>query len=486
MTKIDVNNFPMTPIGLLAFVLGCSGSPSAGSGSGGAATAGASSHSGGALATGGALNAGGGSSNAAGGSSNAGGTGNAGGQAGSAGSSSGGVGAGGASAIAGSPNASGGQASGGTKSAGTGGSVTGGNGASGGAATGGAKSSGGNPGTGGLPNPGGATASGGNPATGGASNAAGAKASGGASTGGSVGTGGNRASGGANATGGASSGCSAGNYDQTVLCDRPFAYLAMNKASGTEPDLTNNGHSGTHQGGSVPLVALPNGDQASDFNGSSQYVSVASSAAFSIPTTGNLTWEAWIRPDVLQFPHDDGTSGYVDWMGKCEDYSPTCEWEARMYSTNTNESPNRPNRISAYVFNPSAGLGSAADWQPVAGLIQVAQWYHVVGQYTTLSQPSDCSNAATYPGSINIWVNGVMWNHSSHGQTGCMSQYNVVPKANNSPVDIGTMAMDSWFAGAIGKVAFYDYLLTQAQVTNHYQAMTGKLPTGSCGATCTF
>ena len=41
-----------------------------------------------------------------------------------------------------------------------------------------------------------------------------------------------------------------------------------------------------------------------------------------------------------------------------------------------------------------------------------------------------------------------------------MSQYNVVPDANNSPLNIGTMAMDAWFPGAIGKVAIYDKLLT--------------------------
>jgi hypothetical protein len=379
---------------------------------------------------------------------------------------------------------------------------SGGKGGSGGSkASGGANATGGVSATGGISNTGGSSAPGGTSNTGGTNSTGGSKASGGSSstggvtsTGGSKASGGNGTTGGSNSTGGNSSlggssatcGSGSNNYDQTVLCDRPVAYLALNKASGSEPDLTNNGHIGTHQGGTVPLVALPNGEQASDFNGSSQYVTIPSSAAFSIPTTGILTWEAWIRPDVLQFPHDDGSSGYVDWMGKCEQYGPTCEWEARMYSTNTNESPNRPNRISAYVFNPSAGLGSAADWQPAVGLIQAGQWYHVVGEYTTLSQPSDCSNSAIYPGSINVWVNGVQWNHSSHGQTGCMSQYNVVPKANNSAVNIGTMAQDSWFQGAIGKVAFYNFLLSQAQVTNHYQVMTGKQPTGSCANTCSF
>lgn len=261
----------------------------------------------------------------------------------------------------------------------------------------------------------------------------------------------------------------------------------MNRApSGTEPDVTGNGNAGTYAGGTPVLVSLPNSDQAADFNGSTEYLTVASNASFSIPTTGNLTWEAWIRPDVLQFPHDDGSSGYVDWMGKCDSYGPTCEWEARMYDTTTKETPNRPNRLSAYVFNPSAGLGSAADWQPDPSVVQAGNWYHVVGEYTTKTQPSDCPSAPSFPGSIDIWVNGVQWSQSNHNPTGCMSQYSVVPTAHGSTVDIGTMAKDSWFQGAVGKVAIYGYLLTAAQIANHYHAMTGLQPVGSCANTCTL
>jgi hypothetical protein len=62
----------------------------------------------------------------------------------------------------------------------------------------------------------------------------------------------------------------------------------------------------------------------------------------------------------------------------------------------------------------------------------------------------------------------------------------VTAVANNSPLNIGTMATDTWFESAIGKVAIYNCLLTQGQITNHYQTMTGKQPRGSCGNTCTF
>jgi hypothetical protein len=273
------------------------------------------------------------------------------------------------------------------------------------------------------------------------------------------------------------------NYDSTVLADGPVAFWDMNKQGGSEADLSGPAHAGTYHG-SPTLTSLPNGDQAANFNGSSQYLSVPSSADFSIPTTHQLTWEAWIKPSVLQWTasSDPNAYGYVDWMGKCQDYSPTCEWEARMYSTTNPEG--RCNRLSAYVFNPSAGLGSAADWQPQCGLLQAGQWLHVVGEYQTLTTPPGCN--AAFPGSIDIWVNGVKWSFASHSPTGCMSQYSITPQTKSSSLNIGTMALDSWFPGTIGKVAIYNKLLSQAQINSHFTAMTGAAPSGSCANTCTI
>jgi hypothetical protein len=329
----------------------------------------------------------------------------------------------------------------------------------------------------GAPGPGGIGGTGSTGGTGGAN--------GGASRGGATGRGGSK-----NETAGASDGGTSGaggettsDYDAVVLADGPVAYLAMTGET-TEPDLTGNGHDGTYRGGAPAHATLPNGDLAADFDGVEQYLTVPSAAAFSIPTTHELTWEAWIRPDVLQFPHD--TAGYVDWLGKCEEYAPTCEWEARMYSMTNSE--NRCNRLSAYAFNPDGDLGSGAFWQPTdcGASIVAGSFYHVVGEYTTLTQPSDCSDTSTYPGSIDIWVNGVRWQQASHGQTGCMSQYQIVPVANDSPVNVGTMAHDAWFAGAVGKLAMYGKLLSDDAIAHHYTAMTGRQPVGSCNDTCSF
>ena len=266
----------------------------------------------------------------------------------------------------------------------------------------------------------------------------------------------------------------AGSYNQLVLSDGPVLFLGMN-GTGTETDLTGNGLTGTYRGEQPPKVALPNGARAADFNGSSEYLTVRSDPRLSITRTGKLTWEGWIRPDVLNFLHTTGGTAYVDWMGRCQVYAPSCQWEARMYNKDTS----RPSRLSAYVFNPSAGLGSAADWQSAGtSQIRAGRWYYVVGEYQTLTQPRRCDGPQV--GSINIWVNGVKWDQAAHGQTGCMSQYGATPRAGDSPLNIGTMAFDSWFKGAVGKVAVYDKLLTPAQIAAHYQAMTGRPPSGTC------
>src|SRR5262249_23007299 len=136
-------------------------------------------------------------------------------------------------------------------------------------------------------------------------------------------------------------------YDQVVLADQPVAFWDINAMDITEPDLSGHGNIGTYPNGLPAVVTMPNGDSAADFNGSNQYLTIPSNPdeSLSIPTTGNLTWEAWISPDVLQFPNGS-SGGYVDFMGKCHSYAPTCEWESRIYSINTS----RPNRMSAYAF----------------------------------------------------------------------------------------------------------------------------------------
>ena len=271
-------------------------------------------------------------------------------------------------------------------------------------------------------------------------------------------------------------------YAAAVLAAHPVAFWALT-GTGTQTDLTGNHNNGLYKGGQPGVATMPDGSHAANFNGRGEYMTVPSNRVFSVTSTGRLTFEAWIRPNYLQWTaaNDPTGQGFVNFMGKCAHYTGSCEWSTRMYASVNRQG--RCNRISAYAFNLSGGFGSGADWQPVCGLLKAGQWLYAVGEYQTRYTPPDCNRA--YPGSVAVWVNGIrLVNYRSNG---CMSQYRVRPQAGNSPVTIGTMAMDSWFPGAVGKVAIYDTLLSQAQISAHYKAMTGKSPSGSCShTTCTI
>jgi len=279
-------------------------------------------------------------------------------------------------------------------------------------------------------------------------------------------------------------------YDKMVLAeDKLVGYWTLSGAGATEPDLTSHHNTGTYEGNGRSQTQMPNGDKTALFDGATNLLTVPSSGLYSIPTKHELTWEVWVQPTTLNFPNHTHpkkpTDHYVEIMGKCERFSPTCEWESRMYVNCDPKKPlcdptkpcdlsQRPSRMSAYAFKLVAGKGSGAHWQPDCGLIQPGEWLHIVGEYTTLSQPGDCLNAKKFPGSINIWVNGVKWARKSNYQTGCMSQYRVKPQippttstTKPSPLNIGTMARDGWFKGGIGKVAIYDRLLDGPTITAH-------------------
>ena len=113
-----------------------------------------------------------------------------------------------------------------------------------------------------------------------------------------------------------------------------------------------------------------------------------------------------------------------------------------MYSLTNSEDPVRPNRVSAYAFNPHGGEGSGSYFQdPVA----VDQWMMVDMVISTTSSP-------TFPtGYVKIYKNGVL-----RGTEG-LNQFGVVPEAGNAPFRVGTTPLHSFFQGDIGKVAEFNY-----------------------------
>ena len=267
---------------------------------------------------------------------------------------------------------------------------------------------------------GGAAGASGSATNGGASATSGAAGSetAGASGAGVVGGGGRGTGGGAGSGAGDASGGTAGNGDAPAA--------GMSGAAGM------GGAAGAPTGGLVAPV----------FDGETGYVEIPDADVFSEPTTGELSVEAWIRPDSLDMPNRE-SSGYVHWMGK--GVSGEHEWVSRMYQEGNSE--DRANRISFYSFNLSGGLGAGSYFQDN---VTVGEWIHYVGTFDDVR--------------TTLYKNGV------ERDSDLLSGYDIMPENGSAPVRIGTRDRNSYFQGAIARVAFYDARLGESQAAAHFAA----------------
>jgi hypothetical protein len=268
----------------------------------------------------------------------------------------------------------------------------------------------------------------GNMTNGGASGGAGVNSGGGNSGNGTAGASGTGAVGG----GGTGTGASAGSSGEGGETNGGTAGDGGTRAAGMSGAAATGGAAGSSTGGLVAPV----------FDGETGYVEIPDADIFSEPTTGELSVEAWIRPDSLDMPNRE-SSGYVHWMGK--GVSGEHEWVSRMYQEGNSE--DRANRISFYSFNLSGGLGAGSYFQDD---VTVGEWIHYVGTFDDTR--------------TTIYKNGV------ERDSDLLSGYDITPENGSAPVRIGTRDRNSYFQGAIARVAFYDTRLSEAQAAAHFAA----------------
>jgi hypothetical protein len=179
------------------------------------------------------------------------------------------------------------------------------------------------------------------------------------------------------------------------------------------------------------------GSQGVRLNGVDQYVEIADDDAWSQPTTGALTVVAWIQPDSLSMPAQEG-SGYIHWMGKGEPNEH--EWAARMYQSGNSEG--RENRISFYAFNRDGGQGNGSYFQdPVIPGV----WIMVAG-IMNLTE-------------VAIFKNGVQRDRDPLNQSVSGGPV-ITPENCSAPLRLGTRDMNCYFQGALDEVAIFRRELT--------------------------
>lgn len=248
------------------------------------------------------------------------------------------------------------------------------------------------------------------------------------------------------------------SYSEKVLAKKPVVYWRLGEAKGpTAVDATNHKHDGTYHG--MPVFRQPGAiakdtDTAIKLDGKGSYIEVPDHANFSQPTSGKgLTVEVWLRPDALEFDGETADN-YVHWLGKGE--PGRHEWTLRFYSRKSK----RPNRISAYIFNPAGGLGAGAY---VEDKLTAGNWIHIVACY----DPGDKNNPKA---GVSIYRNGTLCKGPTvPGSKGTFySAYDIVPAHGKAPLRLGTRDRKSFLTGALDEVAIYPCVLTGDEIRDHY------------------
>ena len=256
----------------------------------------------------------------------------------------------------------------------------------------------------------------------------------------------------------------ASHYEKVVLAKQPVAYWRLGEAEGPDAlDSTANGHRGTchgtpafHECGAIKGDA----NTAIKLDGKRSYIEIANHKDFSQPTSGKgLTIEVWVRPDVLAF-EGETDDPYIVWLGKGEPQRQ--EWALRFYS---GTSKDRPNRISAYLFNPEGGLGAGAYFQDK---LTAGAWMHVVACF-------DPGDAETQGAGVHMYKNGIhRLGPPSPGTLYNDPQWQIKPVHGSAPLRLGTRDLKSFLTGGLDEVAIYPRVLTAREILENYSAGNSK------------
>lgn len=256
-------------------------------------------------------------------------------------------------------------------------------------------------------------------------------------------------------------------YSAAVLAKGPVGYWRLDESAGpTAAGASDSGIDGAYFGSPTfgePGAIAVSADTAIGLNGfdSGDYVEIPDpdGALFSQPTSGaGLTVEVWMRPDALVFSGQTDQP-YIHWLGKGG--KSQHEWGLRFYSQNASQ---RPNRISAYIWNPSGGEGAGAYFEDPN--LQPGAWMHIVATY----DPGDWTTDP--PAGVTIYRNGVRQLGPPSSGT-LYRTFDITPAHGSAPVRLGARDdLTFTFAGGLDEVAIYPRVLTAAEILENFTAAT--------------
>lgn len=235
----------------------------------------------------------------------------------------------------------------------------------------------------------------------------------------------------------------------------PVAYWTLGDLDQGLQDCSGNGRNLTKSGG-VTVSTFTDTAGALAFNGLDGYLETPDADVFSVPTTGIVAYELWMRPDAQNWPtttlQSADTDQYTHWFGKAG--RNVNEYIFRRYNANA---PTRPSRISTYAFNLSGGLGAGSYVQePVPN----GEWDYYVGVLNSTD-----TTLSPY-GRVRIYKNGAQKDSDGMG-----SPYFIVPRNGAAPLRIGTASKQSFAQAGIARVVFWNREPSASEILTRYRTV---------------
>lgn len=197
-------------------------------------------------------------------------------------------------------------------------------------------------------------------------------------------------------------------------------------------------------------------------SGMGGYLEIPDHDAYSIDTSGEgLSVEVWVRiddPNPLGEPGPTGPKDYIHFLGKAD--SEQYEWAFRAYRADSIE---RPGRLSFYVWELAGGLAPGQYVQPSCER-DVGRWIHLVGVADDPSAPG---------AGVRFYING-------RPGVGTSNLYEAMrPENGRAPLRLGIRTPSAsglsggYLVGALADFAIYPRVLSDAEITAHYEAASG-------------
>ncbi len=211
--------------------------------------------------------------------------------------------------------------------------------------------------------------------------------------------------------------------------------------SGNANDLSGNGYHGSINGATLTSDRFGNTNQAYNFDGNDDIVFQNTN---NISFTNGITLSAWINASAIK-------------MASIVDKVPLCSSNSNGIRINVRDNGEVHSGIGCY----GVGVGSIAP-----NAYSINSWKHVLGTWSP-------------DGTMKIYINGVLI------QT---IQSNYFSIGNTEPIEVGKAeyspfsALYERFEGKIDDIGVWNRALTQAEITNIYNANSGVISSLNCNS----